>query len=351
MVESTDEKLMRLALCAARKGLGITSPNPAVGAVLASEGRILATGYHKKAGQPHAEIEALNALRDYRSAQGSTLYVTLEPCSTYGRTPPCTLAIRNAGISRVVVGSTDPNPKHQGKGFADLRRCGIEITTGVLEKQCTRLNAGFNKWITSGRPWVIAKVAQSLDGRLTRPVGEPSRLSNSHSIRMVHRLRSTVDAILVGAETVRKDDPELTVRYGPTDHQPFRVVVTKSGMLPVNARIFSGHQRTIIYDNRSWNDVLDDLGRRDVTRLLVEGGSQILGQLFDNRLIDEFWLFLAPRLVGGPVPTLGGSGIGKIAEAPQLVDIRYLRLKDDILIKGDLQWRKDQSRLSEQVDT
>ncbi|MBV9391971.1 MAG: bifunctional diaminohydroxyphosphoribosylaminopyrimidine deaminase/5-amino-6-(5-phosphoribosylamino)uracil reductase, partial [Verrucomicrobia bacterium] len=229
-------------------------------------------------------------------------------------------------------------------GLAELRRDGIQVTTGVLDKECTRLNAGFNKWIISGRPWVIAKAAQSLDGRLTRPIGESSRLSNSHSIRMVHRLRATVDAILIGAETVRKDDPELTVRYGPTDHQPLRVVVTKTGMLPIDARVFVGEQDTIIYKDRSWSDVLDDLGRRSVTRLLVEGGGQIFGQLFDNYLIDELWFFLTPRLVGGDKPTIGGVGVQELAGAPRLVDVRYLRLKDDLLIKGDLQWPKNPSR-------
>src|SRR6201993_4766542 len=182
--DSVDKRYMRLALRLASKGLGPTRPNPAVGAVLVRDGMLLSTGWHRRAGGPHAEIEALSALPDLESAKGATLYVTLEPCSTHGRTPPCTDAILAAKLQRVVIGSIDVNPKHQGRGVKQLVDAGVEVTTGVLEEECRRLNAGFNKWITSGEPWVIAKFAQSLDGRITRPPDESQQLSNDRSLRL-----------------------------------------------------------------------------------------------------------------------------------------------------------------------
>ena len=268
-----DERYMRLALRLARKGLGKTSPNPAVGAVLVRDGTVLSTGWHKRAGGPHAEIEALSALRNVELAAGATLYVTLEPCSTTGRTPPCTDAIIAAKIGRVVIGAIDANPKHQGRGLEQLRRAGIAVTTGVLEIECVLLNVGFSKWITAGMPWVIAKVAQSLDGRITRLAGEPQWLTNNRSMRMVHLLRSTVDAILVGAETVRRDNPRLTVRTSTAGLQPWRVVVTRSGNLPVDATVLTDEyrDRTLVYQGIDWLDMFKDLGARGVTRFWLKG--------------------------------------------------------------------------------
>jgi diaminohydroxyphosphoribosylaminopyrimidine deaminase/5-amino-6-(5-phosphoribosylamino)uracil reductase len=331
-----DERYMRLALCQARKGLGKTSPNPAVGAVIVRNGIILSTGWHKKAGGPHAEIEALAALPTNGSAKGATLYVTLEPCSTHGRTPPCTDAIAAAKLARVVVGSIDVNPKHQGQGVKQLRNAGIEVTTAVLEEECRGLNAGFNKWITSGRPWVIAKFAQSLDGRSTRPPGESRWLTNNWSLRLTHRLRSTVDAILVGAETVRKDNPRLTVRPMQGRLQPWRIVLTRSGILPPDSHVLSDEfrDRTIIYQNVVWPDLLKELGSKGITRLLIEGGGETLGQLSDQNLIDEVWCFIAPLFAGGDKPSVGGRGSESIGEANRLDPIRYKRVGDDVLIVG-----------------
>src|SRR5580692_6890248 len=218
---SADVRYMQLALRLASKGLGKTSPNPAVGSVLVRDGTVISSGWHRCAGGPHAEIEALSALPNPGSAAGATLYVTLEPCSTIGRTPPCTDAIIAAKIGRVVVGAIDANPRHQGRGLVQLRHAGIAITTGVLEEECGLLNVGFNKWIITRMPWVIAKVAQSMDGRITRPAGEPQWLSNNRSLRLVQCLRASVDAILVGAETVRRDDPRLTVRPSMAGLQPW----------------------------------------------------------------------------------------------------------------------------------
>jgi diaminohydroxyphosphoribosylaminopyrimidine deaminase / 5-amino-6-(5-phosphoribosylamino)uracil reductase len=335
---SLDERYMRLALRLASKGLGKTSPNPAVGSVLVRDGRVSATGWHSRAGGPHAEIEALSSLLEPGLAAGATLYVTLEPCSTQGRTAPCTDAIIAANIPRVVVGATDLNPKHQGRGIEQLRHAGIEVKVGVLEAECALLNVGFNKWVTEGIPWVIAKVAQSLDGHTTRPLGEPQWLSNSRSLRLVHRLRATVDAILVGAETVRRDDPSLTVRPNTVDLQPWRVVVTRSGDLPAGAKLLTdeNRERTIIYRDAAWSDILHDLGLRGVTRLLVEGGGDVLGQLRDQNLIDEVWSFVTPLLTGGDKPSFGGAGIEKLEEASRLHRIRYRRLGNDVLVIGHL---------------
>jgi diaminohydroxyphosphoribosylaminopyrimidine deaminase / 5-amino-6-(5-phosphoribosylamino)uracil reductase len=336
MQASLDKRYMRLALRLAAKGLGRTSPNPAVGSVLVRDGTILSTGWHKRAGGPHAEIEALSALPNLESAAGATLYVTLEPCSTQGRTPPCTDAIIRAKIRRVVVGAIDVNPEHEGRGIEQLKDAGIAVTIGVLEPECTLLNVGFNKWITKGIPWVIAKVAQSLDGRITRPPGELQWLSNSRSLRLVHRLRSTIDAILVGAETVRRDNPRLTVRHAHTSSQPWRAVVTRSGNLPANANLLTDEyrDRTIIYRGAAWLDILRDLGARGVTRLLVEGGGDVLGQLSDQNLIDEIWCFIAPLLTGGDKPSFGGTGIESLEAARRLRRIRYKRLGNDVLVIG-----------------
>ena len=333
-----DERFMRLALCHARKGLGKTSPNPAVGAVLVRDRSLLSTGWHRRAGGPHAEIEALSALPELESAAGATLYVTLEPCSTIGRTPPCTDAIIAAKIGRVVIGAIDANPRHQGRGLERLRRAGIAVTTGVLEEECGLLNVGFNKWIITGMPWVIAKVAQSLDGRITRPAGEPQWLSNNRSLRLVHYLRASVDAILVGAETVRRDNPRLTVRPSRPGLQPWRVVVTRSGNLPSDATILTDEHRdrTLIYQGISWLDTFKDLGARGATRLLVEGGADVLGQLHDLQLIDELWCFTTPLLTGGNKPSFGGAGVETMKDASRLHRIRYKRVGNDVLVTGHL---------------
>ena len=333
---SLDVRYMRLALRLASKGLGKTSPNPAVGSVLVREGTVLSTGWHRRAGGPHAEIEALSALPNPGLAAGATLYVTLEPCSTHGRTPLCTDAIIAAKIRRVVVGTIDVNPKHQGRGIEQLKEAGIAVTIGVLEAECALLNVGFSKWVTEGIPWIIAKVAQSLDGRTTRPQGEPQWLSSNRSLGLVHRLRASVDAILVGAETVRRDDPSLTVRPSTEGLQPWRVVVTRSGNLPAGAKLLTdeNRERTIIYRDADWLDILKDLGIRGVTRLLVEGGGDVLGQLRDQNLIDEVWCFITPLLTGGDKPSFGGNGIERLEEASRLRRVRYKRLGNDVLIIG-----------------
>ncbi len=333
-----DETWMRLALVEARKGLGATSPNPVVGAVIVKGGRLLARAYHRRAGRPHAEVEALHRVPARHQAEGATMYVTLEPCSTSGRTPPCTEQIIRSGIRRVVIGAIDPNPSHQGRGLQQLHEHGISVAAGVLERACVALNAGFNRWILSKRPWVIAKIAQSLDGRITRPPDESRWLTGERARQRAHQLRSTVDAILVGAETIRRDDPLLTVRNIRGARQPWRVVVTRSANLPSTARVFTDRyrDRTIVFQNRSWDQILDDLGQRGVTRLLVEGGADVLGQLFDQGRIDELWSFFAPLLTGGDKPSFGGSGVTSNESAISLKETKFERLDDDLLVRGYL---------------
>lgn len=329
---------MRAAIREALKGVGSTSPNPAVGAVLVKNGRILARGWHKRAGLPHAEIEALRSLPSPKLARGATLYVTLEPCSTHGRTPPCTEAILAAGIRRIVVGATDPHPSHAGRGLELLREQGIEVKSGVLEAECIRINRAFFKWITTGRPWVIAKAALSLDGRITRGPGEGQWLTGGPARRDAHRLRVRADAVLVGAGTVRADDPSLTIRLVPHPEgkpQPWRVVLTRTGRLPEGARLFTDpfRDRTLVFQNKPLTGVLEALGREQrVNTVLAEGGGEILGALFAEGLVDEVCFYLAPLLCGGPQLAVADSGFS--LEAIPLEAVEYRRLGHDLRMCG-----------------
>lgn len=327
---------MREALREARKGFGKTSPNPAVGALLLARGKIIARGHHKRAGCPHAEIECLNALRG-RVARDVVLYVTLEPCSTTGRTPACTQAIIAAGIKNVVIGAGDSNPLHAGKGVGKLRRAGIRVEQGVLAAECASINEGFNKWIQTRRPLVIAKCAMSLDGRLTRPPNESRWLSGPGARRHLHELRARVDAILIGAETLRRDNPALTVRGPGQRTQPWRVVLTRSGKLPRAAKVFTDRfaGRTLVYRKKSLARVLRELGEKEVTSVLIEGGGEVLAEALDERLIDKVHLYLAPRLTGGPAVAFAGRGAGSTAEALRLRNVQYERLGQDICVTGD----------------
>src|SRR5436853_2428502 len=250
--QSAHEKFMRVALVEAEKGWGTTSPNPAVGAVLVLRNRILARGHHRRAGGDHAEVDCLRKLNDPIPAE-AVLYVTLEPCSTRGRTAPCANYIIQRGIRRVVIGAVDPNPKHQGRAIKLLRAGGVEVSTGVLKDECTRLNEAFNKWIVSGEPFVIAKCGMSLDGQLTRPPGESRWLTSESSCTHAHKLRALVDAIIVGAETIRRDNPRLTVPSGLRHIQAIRVILTKSGRLPPTVKVFcdSNRDRTLICRNKT----------------------------------------------------------------------------------------------------
>ena len=335
-----DERFMRLALREARRGVGHTSPNPAVGALLVRGGRILARGYHHRAGQPHAEIEALRALKNPSQARGATIYVTLEPCSTHGRTGACTDAIQRAGLARVVVGATDPNPAHAGRGLRLLASAGIEVCSGVLGDECTRLNRAFNRWIVTRTPWVIAKAALTLDGRLVRPPGEDRWLSGQRARAHAHRQRARVDAILIGAGTLRADNPRLTVRGVPDAdpaRQPWRVVLTRGGDLPPSAHLFTDEwrHRTLVFRDEPLPEVLRQLGERQVTSVLVEGGGNVLGQAFRAGLVDEVQFYFTPWITGGPVEAVAAP-LDALPPDTTLCGCRYERLGPDVLLHAEV---------------
>lgn len=327
---------MRLALREARRGLGRTSPNPAVGAVIVSAGgKLLAKGWHRAAGLPHAEIEAIRALARPGLARGATIYVTLEPCSTHGRTPPCVDAIIAAGFARVVAGAVDPNPKHAGRGLKRLRKAGIEVVSGVLGEEAAGLNRAFNQWIVTGMPLVIAKCALSVDGRITRRPGEGQWLTGERSRADAHRVRAHVDAILIGAGTLRADNPRLTVRGVRGARQPWRVVVTRGGRLPRAAHLFTDEHRarTLVYKDRPLAEVLWDLGARGVTSVLIEGGAQVLGEAFEQRLVDCVRFYIAPLLLGGPKLAVAGGD-----SAATIDNQKHRRIGNDILLTGDVRY-------------
>jgi diaminohydroxyphosphoribosylaminopyrimidine deaminase/5-amino-6-(5-phosphoribosylamino)uracil reductase len=329
------ESSMHLALAEARKGLGLTSPNPAVGAILVADGEVIARGHHQAAGSDHAEIRCLKQVRG-AIPRNATLCVTLEPCSTTGRTPPCIDAIIAAEIKKVIVGAVDPNPQHAGRGIEQLRKAGIEVRVGVLADECSRLNEAFNKWIQTKCPFVIAKCGMSLDGRLTRPPNESRWLTSARARKHAQQLRAQVDAILIGAGTLRTDDPRLTVRTGRRARQPWRVVVSRSGKLPRAAKLFTDRDanRTLVYSRKSLREVIEDLGKKEITSVLIEGGGEILGQALDERLIDKVQIYLAPLFTGGPVPAFAANGAATSAEAVRLGNMTFERIDGDICVSG-----------------
>ena len=341
-MQEDNQRFMRRALEEARKGSGLVSPNPAVGAVLVRERRILATGYHRGRGLPHAEIECLSVAPKV-SLKSATLFVTLEPCCTTGRTPPCTSAIIRAGVGQVVIGATDPNPRHRGRGIEQLKKAQVKVIQGVLEEECSRLNEAFNKWIVTRRPFVIAKCGMSLDGRLTRRPNEKRWLTSPAARLEAMKLRTTVDAILIGANTLREDNPRLTVRGLGQSKQPWRVILTRRGELPPSAHLFTDRvaERTLVYKGGPLSEVLDDLGSREITSVLVEGGSGVLGQAFDHRLVDKVHFFLAPILTGGPKPAVAGEGADATARGARICTPTFQAIGPDLLVTGYPQWGEE----------
>jgi diaminohydroxyphosphoribosylaminopyrimidine deaminase/5-amino-6-(5-phosphoribosylamino)uracil reductase len=300
-----DEKWMRRALELAGRAGERARPNPRVGAILVKGGRVVGAGYHRRAGLPHAEIEAIQ--KAGVKAKGAKLFVTLEPCSTHGRTPPCTDRIVASGIREVIYGAGDVDRRNAGGAGRILSRKKIKVVKGILREECEKLNEDYRHWTTKKEPWVILKLAMTLDGYLVVPgrrwvTGEPARAE-------VQKLRAGCDAILVGAETLRKDNPKLTVRTGRVGEQPLRVVVTRSGKLPKGANLFRDRnkERTLVYRKNRWLDVLKDLYRRGVSRLLVEGGAVVAGGLIKAGKVNEVVIYLAPILVGER-----GKGLPKI---------------------------------------
>ncbi len=332
-----DEAMMRVALGEARRGIGKTSPNPAVGAVLVCAGKILSKGWHHSSGAPHAEIVALGKLRGNSSVKGATLYITLEPCSTHGKTPPCTEAIIAAGIERVVYGARDPNPKHAGRAVDILKRAGIDVCWGVLGEECEELNRYWNKWIRTGMPYVTAKCGMTLDGRIASP---PERrwITSEAARRDLMRLRAECGGILIGGETARVDNPRLTVRGVPVTRQPLRVVWSRSGNLDRKCFLMTDEHRdrTLVYRGRSLRSVLRDLGRRGVEHVLIEGGGKTLGAAFDQKLVDRLVFYIAPVLTGGGVPAIGGIGSKDNESGLRLINPAFKRVGPDIKVTAEI---------------
>jgi diaminohydroxyphosphoribosylaminopyrimidine deaminase/5-amino-6-(5-phosphoribosylamino)uracil reductase len=360
------EHFMGLALEQARRGEGRTRPNPAVGAVVVEDGKVIGTGYHPQAGQPHAEIFALRAAGD--RARGADLYVTLEPCSHQGRTGPCTEAILAAGIRRVFVGTRDPNPLVAGRGLSRLRDGGLEVTCGILEQDCQWLIAPFAKHVTTGLPYVILKSAVTLDGKTATSTGDSQWISNGSSRSHVHQLRDRFDAVMVGIGTVLRDDPMLTTRLeegGGRD--AMRIVVDSQLRIPPGARLLhlSSTASTIIATTeiacsqrraalagpnvevlavRSRNgrvdlhELLRELGRRGVQSIMLEGGAVLNEAFLQAGLIDRMMVFIAPKVVGGNdgKGIFAGNGVSLLSEALRLQEVRLRRFGDDILIEGEV---------------
>ena len=291
---------MRLALAEAEKGRGRTHPNPVVGALVVRNGRVIARGHHEKAGLPHAEANALHVAG--ARARGADLYVTLEPCNHLGRTPPCTDALIAAGVKKVFFGSRDPNPRVRGHGADRLRRAGIEVHAGILREACDASNEAWFKFITRALPWVVLKAAVTLDGKLATRSGDSKWISSEESRRLVHRWRDQLDAVLVGAGTVRADDPRLTVRGTRGGRNPLRVVL---GTGPRGAQMLREPGETVT-EHGSLRGVLRRLAKRGITTVLVEGGAGVHGEFLKAKLWDELRLFIAPKVFGNDALSWAG---------------------------------------------
>lgn len=350
---------MAEALRLARKGYGHTSPNPMVGAILVKGRKILGRGWHRRAGLPHAEVEALRGV----DARGVTLYVTLEPCCTHGRTPPCTEAIIAAGVKRVVVGAIDPNPRHRGKGLAALRRAGIKVTQGVLETEASELNATFNHWIVHRTPLVTVKAAMSLDGKIATRIGESKWITGEKARAEAMRMRQGADAILVGVNTVIRDNPSLTVRGIPGAKKNLRrIVLDSKARTPLNSKIVTDEfasLTTIVVSKAApkervkalaervdvWTDVslkrlLARLGKENVTHLLVEGGGTVNASFFEGHLAHRIAFYYAPKIIGGcdAVKAVAGKGVTNWREVIRLRGMVWKRLGEDLLLTADVDY-------------
>lgn len=336
-----DDHWMRLALDEARKGIGKSAPNPPVGAVIVRDDVLLGKGWHRAAGRPHAEREALAdvfAKHGPDGARGSTVYITLEPCSTHGRTPPCTLGLIEAGVKRVVYACVDRNPDHAGRADAILTNHGIKVSSGLLADEAEKILRPFFKARQTGLPWVIWKTAMSLDGRLTRPPGEGQWLTGEEARADVQKLRATVDAILTTGETIRRDRPALSIRDASLlegRKQPWRVVFTDlPETLPTDAPLFtdSSKDRTLIRPRHDIEATLRRLvSEQGVLTCMTECGGVFSAALFEAGLVDEVVIYYAPLLCGGPVPALAGPGL---TESLTLTETGYTRLGDDLRLRG-----------------
>jgi diaminohydroxyphosphoribosylaminopyrimidine deaminase/5-amino-6-(5-phosphoribosylamino)uracil reductase len=361
-----DATYMKLALSLAARGEGWVSPNPMVGAVVVKDGQVVGRGYHRRAGLPHAEVEALRSTGE--AARGADLYVTLEPCNHQGKTPPCTQAILAAGVRRVIIATLDPNPQVTGGGADFLASQGVDITLGVLAAEARRLNEAWMHYVNTGRPWVVAKAACSLDGKIATVGRESQWLTGEAARGLGHRLRHRVDAIVVGIGTVLADNPQLTTRRpGGRGKDPIRIVLDSRLRLPMTARLLNldsqaptwvattslappdtirdltarGAQVLMLPGDAgrvSLPALLAELGARQVQSLLVEGGAETLGTFFDQRLVNQFYFFYAPKILGGQLAPgmVGGQGIIHLGEAHIAKNLSVRRVGGDLLVSGYL---------------
>lgn len=365
---NNDEKYMRLALNLAEKGRGKVSPNPLVGAVIVKGTRVVGKGWHEKFGAAHAEINALNKAKD--KARGAIMFVTLEPCSHYGKTPPCAEALIKAGLKEIIIAMKDPNPLVNGKGIQKLKKAGLKIKTGVLEKEARKLNEAYIKYITRQTPFVILKAAMTLDGKIATRTGESRWISNEESRRYVQKLRRQTDAILVGVETVLKDDPELIphdlAQGTKPGKMPLRVIVDSRLRIPFSAKVLNAKAPTIIATTRGASlmkihlfrhrginllitrnkgDKVDlralmkNLARMNIASVLVEGGGNVNAGMLEEKMVDKILFFIAPRIIGGEkaLTPVEGRGVDRISKAIKIKDVHIHRFGEDILVEGYIQ--------------
>jgi diaminohydroxyphosphoribosylaminopyrimidine deaminase/5-amino-6-(5-phosphoribosylamino)uracil reductase len=359
-----DKHFMQMALDLALKGEGFTSPNPMVGAVVVKDNKVVGSGYHEFVGGPHAEVNAIDEAGEF--VNGATLYVTLEPCNHTGRTPPCTRKILEAGIRRVVVAMRDPNKEVVGNGAEFLKQQGIPVTIGVCEEQAKKQNEAFTKYVSTGRPFVIAKCASTLDGRIATRTGDSKWVTGEPARQFVHRLRHAVDAIMVGVNTVRMDNPSLTTRLaGGEGQDPVRIILDTQLSTPPDARVLQqvSTSETILVAGQAVgkdkitalektgarviesplkNDLIDlatlmdQLGAMQISALLIEGGSRVLASAFGANIVDKLFFFYAPKILGGDdgVPICSGPGAEVMSQCIAVDNIAVHRFGDDVLIEG-----------------
>ena len=361
MIKPLDEYYMGLALKLALKAKGKTSPNPLVGALLVKNGKIIGRGFHAKAGFAHAEIIALDEAG--KKAKGATLYVTLEPCAHTGRTPPCVNRIIGSGIKEVVVGMIDPNPLNNGKGVTLLKQSNIKVRVGFIEEQLRVINESFIKYITTRIPFITVKIAESLDGRIATRTGDSKWISSDKSRAFAHRMRKNYDAIMVGVNTVLRDNPSLNPWF--SQKKLIKIVVDSNLSISENSNIFAGNSQVIIItlpsrpgqetENRksltakariievkdkagqiNLRDALKKLAGLQISNIIVEGGGTLIGSLFDERLVDKILFFISPKIIGGKdaVSSVMGNGVKRIDQAIKLQDLKVRRFGEDLLIEA-----------------
>jgi diaminohydroxyphosphoribosylaminopyrimidine deaminase/5-amino-6-(5-phosphoribosylamino)uracil reductase len=361
MRDEADKRYMRMALDLALQGAGRTSPNPLVGAVLVRGGRVVATGHHRRAGGDHAEIVALK--RAGKKARGATLYINLEPCSHYGRTPPCTLSVIEAGVKTVVAGIVDPNPLVSGLGIRALRQAGIQVRLGVLEEESRKLNEAFAKYITRRVPFVVLKLAASLDGKIAAATGHSRWITGSAARRRVHEMRNRVDAVLVGVGTIVADNPQLTCRI-PGGRNPIRIVLDSGLRIPLSSQVLHEGGKTIVVAGARvpirkvraieklgvevWRlptrdgavpltSILRAMGNRQIVSVMIEGGAVTAGQALSEKVVDKICFFYAPKIIGGDgLDMIAPLGVRKMGHSRQINRIEVARVGKDFLVTGYL---------------